>query len=361
LIDPTGAIGQQEDNDQRTSDDEGTTGRRKRKSSITPEIETIRMPPSLTLSKIRNIKQQALLACIDCNIEVSTVALACVYFERLTLDCRVDKSNRRLTFAACLLIAIKINEANVALVNEQPTKTTKKGVGVLKSWIQTKKDGDVFASLLEFFTHEWALSLKTLFAAEFGVFAALGFKLHSTPSQVAFHFKRLMKTLEWSSRNYLGKAMYEQWQVCLLEEAIREDEKEQRHEKRQQRREEKLLKLQHDFQMMEEVPSNNHHQSIYSQVANDDLIDFRRTEAIQDTPATTPPKKKPGINIFNRIGLRKSTNNLHSLLSPQRQNRQIGEDEINVSEPIGTSRVSQINRSTSTPDFKNIRSAIEKV
>ncbi len=72
--------------------------------------ETIRMPPSLTLSKIRSLKQQALAAAVRAKLEISTVALAIVYFERLCLDCRVDKSNRRLSFAACLLLAIKINE-----------------------------------------------------------------------------------------------------------------------------------------------------------------------------------------------------------------------------------------------------------
>lgn len=101
MIDPTEP--HQDEIDHRSSEDEGISGRRIRKSSHT-DIDTTRMPPSLTLSKIRKIKRQALIACIDCNIEVSTVALACVYFERLALDCRVDKSNRRLTLAACLLI-----------------------------------------------------------------------------------------------------------------------------------------------------------------------------------------------------------------------------------------------------------------
>ena len=72
--------------------------------------ETIRMPPSLTLSKIRSLKQQALAAAVRAKLEISTVALAIIYFERLCLDCRVDKSNRRLSFSACLLLAIKINE-----------------------------------------------------------------------------------------------------------------------------------------------------------------------------------------------------------------------------------------------------------
>ena len=350
LIDPTESIAQQEENDQRTSDDEGNT--RHRKSSMA-EIETIRMPPSLTLSKIRNIKQQALLACIDCNIEISTVALACVYFERLALDCRVDKSNRRLTFAACLLIAIKINEANIAIVNEQSNKTSKKGIGVIKSWIKTNKDDEVFASLLEFFTHEWSLSLKTLFAAEFGVFAALNFKLHSTPSQVAFHFKRLMKTLEWSSRDYLGKEMYEQWQDCLVEEKIRKDEKEHRIKERQQRKEEKLIKLQHELQLREEVKSNKHHQSIHKQVETDDPDDLL-SETLQEPKELsipTPTKKKTGLSIFNRIGLRKSTNNLSNLVTPQRTQND-GDDIMKESLDSATlTKELQVIRSNSSPNL----------
>lgn len=54
----------------------------------TDRVDTIRMPPSLTLSKIRSLKSQALYACIRFKIEISTLALACVYFERLCLDCR---------------------------------------------------------------------------------------------------------------------------------------------------------------------------------------------------------------------------------------------------------------------------------
>ena len=190
----------------------------------------IRMPPSLTLSKIRSVKQQALRFCVmKANLEVSTVALACVYFERLCLACRVDKSNRRSTFASCLLLAAKFNEANVALVhdnnyhqndiisksikNTNDDKQQQQPTMSLKSWIKPNtKHTTIFASLLEFFTHEWSLPLKTLFAAEWGVFAALGFSLHATPSQISFHYRRLMKSLEWGPLTYLGSTMYNQWQ-----------------------------------------------------------------------------------------------------------------------------------------------------
>ena len=164
LVDPT-EVKMDEDIDDRETDE----GRRRKRVNSTAEYESIRMPPSLTLSKIRSIKQAALLACVRAKLEVSTVALACVYFERLALDCRVDKSNRRLTFAACLLIALKINESNVKIVHEESNKETKRGD--LKSWIRPRKDNDFFSSLFTFFTHEWNLQLKMIFAAEWGVFA----------------------------------------------------------------------------------------------------------------------------------------------------------------------------------------------
>lgn len=131
------------------------------------------MPPSLTLSKIRSLKQEALMAAVSFKMEVSTVALACIYFERLCLDTRVDKSNRRLTFAACLLLAAKINENNVRVDiqsyggNEDEGKISRV-ISVIKP---SKASRSMFASLLEFFAHDWSLSLKTLFAAEWGVFA----------------------------------------------------------------------------------------------------------------------------------------------------------------------------------------------
>lgn len=141
-------------------------------SSTVDAMDTIRMPPSLTLSKIRGVKEQALVAAVNANMEVSTVALACVYFERLCLDTRVDKSNRRLSFAACLLLAAKINEKNVRLdIQTLEDEEEGKFVAGLHSLVRpTKASSSMFASLLEFFAHDWSLSLKTVFAAEWGVF-----------------------------------------------------------------------------------------------------------------------------------------------------------------------------------------------
>lgn len=212
---------------------QGPPTHRKRMSSVSTlsnvgatEEMIIRMPPSLTLSKIRSLKQQALMAALKAKLEISTVALAIVYFERLCLvsdcmplyscvskhheitdllwllqDCRIDKSNRRLSFAACLLLAIKINESHVSVAltdeNDDISKTPHSGTTnrIQSLYRSTKKSNNMFAILLEFFTQEWEISLKHLMSAEWGVFAALQFRLHAKPSQVAFHFKRLLKSL----------------------------------------------------------------------------------------------------------------------------------------------------------------------
>jgi len=117
LMDPT-----EEHDDQsyeRRRNRQGSVGSFASISDEGPQEKVIRMPPSLTLSKIRSLKRQALLAAVKAKLQIGTVALACVYFERLCLDCRVDKSNRRLTFASCLLLASKLNEPNVSLVTCQ--------------------------------------------------------------------------------------------------------------------------------------------------------------------------------------------------------------------------------------------------
>jgi hypothetical protein len=239
---------------------------RRRQSSVTSaesvgesttglkEIPTLRIPPSLTLSKIRSVKEQALKAAVMSNLEIGTVALACVYFERLCLDCRVDKSNRRLTFAACLLLAAKLNEPNVGLVittasddNDKNEKTdfSSKLVSLVKP---NKRSNNMFASLLEFFTQEWSLSIKNLLDAEWGVFAALRFSLHATPLQVAFHFRRLLKSLALSPREYLGEVMWEQWQEALEIEEQRNRERERRLGVKRKRKEERLRDLQMELE-----------------------------------------------------------------------------------------------------------------
>jgi Rad3-related DNA helicase len=74
---------------------------------------------------------------------------------------------------------------------------------------------------------------------------ALGFSLKAKPSEVAFHFKRLLRVLEWDPRSYLGsEIMYRQWQESLAEEFRQNERRNARHERRMKKSEQQLLKLQ---------------------------------------------------------------------------------------------------------------------
>lgn len=294
LIDPAENTVEIEKGEGISEDDGNKWDGRRRKNSVAVEYENIRMPPSLTLSKIRSVKQAALLACVRAKIEVSTVALACVYFERLTLDCRVDKSNRRLTFAACLLIAIKFNsESNVKLVHEKSDKESKKGV--LKSLIKPRKDSSFWEPLFLFFTHDWELSLKKVFDIEWAIFAYLDFKLHASPSEVSFHFKRLMKNLGWNPLDYLDKEMYTYWQESLENEVMQKQEKEARRKRRQRQQERKILKLQRELQEKEAAEFVNLKRQ------RSPLPENISTQFREDRAVSPKSKKKPGIGIFSRL------------------------------------------------------------
>lgn len=354
LSDPTEFPGKDGLQRQKSDDDAGEI--RRRKGSTSAEVDTIRMPPSLTLSKIRRLKQQALIACVRAKMEVSTVALACVYFERLALDCRVDKSNRRLVFAVCLLLAAKMNERNSHIVHAQTREVsgqreeTKKSK-ILPSFIKPTEAGkNQFASLLDFFAHDWGISLKSLFAAEFGVFAALGFNLQAEPSHVAFHFKRFMKTLEWNSVAYLGQEQYNQWQRSIDDEEVRRDAHLHRKHVRRDHEERKLLDLQRDYSLVGNVavPSN--------------------------TPATGKPMRGRGALRRPSAGTMKSFLPTLRRVGGTSKNTEASTGAVPVSASVehldklahtshdavgipGTSKASSMRRSRSTPSMRNLEAS----
>lgn len=287
--------------------------RRPRQGSISSPVdvkETVRMPPSLTLSKIRSIKQQALNFAVKARLEISTVALACVYFERLCLDCRVDKSNRRLCFASCLLLAAKINEANIGLVMRNQEEDDSEMLGMQSLIRPTQKSNTIFASLLEFMTQDWSLSLKQIFSAEWGVFAALGFELHATPSQISFHFRRLMKVLEWRTHAYLGSEMYHQWQDCLITEETRRGERQQRRDSRRARKERKLINIELKLKQENEktklrAHSDDWHDTI--SIENDvDRHAERDQENALDSSGIGEKRKGTAMKLLNRLSMKRA-------------------------------------------------------
>ena len=164
------------------------------------------MPSSLSLSKIRNLKTEALNGCCknwkaeslhgyndegkEDSCEVVTVAYACIYFERLCLQRIVTKANRRLSMATCLILAYKFNEP-LHIGGRDPR----------------------MKRLLDFIDEEWSISPDQVHEAEFGLLVRLKFRLHCNPEHVAYHFQRLVKTgLHQSVREYLhDDAMFHDW------------------------------------------------------------------------------------------------------------------------------------------------------
>lgn len=141
------------------------------------------LPPSLTLSKIRNLKRSALLNCLQVGMEVSTVAIAVISMERLIMKGLVTKTNRRLSMAVCLLLAFKLNESLTGTFSND------------------------LARLLDFIDQEWHVSRKELFEAEFGAYVHLNFSLHVPAAHLFVVYNRLLRLVNMSSAAYLGEDM----------------------------------------------------------------------------------------------------------------------------------------------------------
>ncbi|KAJ1122602.1 hypothetical protein NDU88_001087 [Pleurodeles waltl] len=63
----------------------------------------------LTLSKIRSLKREMQNIAEECGLEPVTVAMSYVYFEKLVLQGKLNKQNRKLCAGACVLLAAKIS------------------------------------------------------------------------------------------------------------------------------------------------------------------------------------------------------------------------------------------------------------
>ncbi|KNE69591.1 hypothetical protein AMAG_14147 [Allomyces macrogynus ATCC 38327] len=137
--------------------------------------------PSLTLSQIRNLKRRLIKVAQICDLEISSVAKAFVYFEKLVLKRIVQKPNRRLIGAICLLLATKVNEPK----------------------------GFKFGPLLDTLAKELGVSAKAIREREFQTFAQLEFNLYLPPSEFIPHFERIFATLEYNDvQEYLGETQF---------------------------------------------------------------------------------------------------------------------------------------------------------
>uniref|UniRef100_A0A8C5AVL9 Cdk5 and Abl enzyme substrate 1 n=1 Tax=Gadus morhua TaxID=8049 RepID=A0A8C5AVL9_GADMO len=122
----------------------------------------------LTLSKIRSLKREIRkLAQDECGYGEPTVAMAFVYFEKLVLQGKLNKQNRKLCAGACLLLAAKIG-------------------GDLKK--------HEVKHLIDKLEEKFRVNRRELIAFEFPVLVALEFNLHLPEHEVMPHFRRLVQT-----------------------------------------------------------------------------------------------------------------------------------------------------------------------
>ncbi|CEP10152.1 hypothetical protein [Parasitella parasitica] len=143
-----------------------------------PEISS-----EITLSKIRAIKLHLLEIGKQVDLEVSSVAHAYVFFEKLVIKNIVTKKNRKLIAACCLFLATKVNEAK----------------------------GTWFGPLLDAMDDELDVDAEEIHEHEFAVFADLEFNLYVPRREFMPHFERIFNHLEYKSiQDYLGhSAFYE--------------------------------------------------------------------------------------------------------------------------------------------------------
>lgn len=139
---------------------------------------------SMTLSKIRNLKDALLKASLEVNLELATVAIAYALLEKLFIAGHVVKTNRRLVGACCLLLAVKSFDCREPDIHRLLASL---------SAIFTIPEGDIVKS-------------------EFSVFASLAFTIHLPQLEYLPHFERLFSALEYSNfQEYLGERMYSLW------------------------------------------------------------------------------------------------------------------------------------------------------
>uniref|UniRef100_A0A2R9CFI3 Cyclin N-terminal domain-containing protein n=1 Tax=Pan paniscus TaxID=9597 RepID=A0A2R9CFI3_PANPA len=118
----------------------------------------------LTLSKIRSLKREMRSLSEECSLEPVTVAMAYVYFEKLVLQGKLSKQNRKLCAGACVLLAAKIS-----------SDLRKSGV----------------KQLIDKLEERFRFNRRDLIGFEFTVLVALELALYLPENQVLPHYRRL--------------------------------------------------------------------------------------------------------------------------------------------------------------------------
>ncbi|CAB1326439.1 unnamed protein product [Coregonus sp. 'balchen'] len=133
-----------------------------------PCLHHLLPPASLPPPSIPSLKREIRkLAQEECGYEEPTVAMAFVYFEKLVLQGKLNKQNRKLCAGACVLLAAKIG-------------------GDLKKH-EVKQ-------LIDKLEERFRVNRRELIAFEFPVLVALEFNLYLPEHEVMPHYRRLVQT-----------------------------------------------------------------------------------------------------------------------------------------------------------------------
>jgi hypothetical protein len=132
---------------------------------------------TVTLSKLRNLKKDLFAIAMEHKAcDVSTVAMAWVYFEHLVFRKNlVHKGNRKQLAGTCLVLAYKFNEPE-SIEHDDARDSLK-----------------TLASLIRKLDRKDPLDFEDITAGELEVFAELDFTLHLAPAQVYPHINEAMQ------------------------------------------------------------------------------------------------------------------------------------------------------------------------
>uniref|UniRef100_A0A1A7YPR6 Cdk5 and Abl enzyme substrate 2a n=1 Tax=Iconisemion striatum TaxID=60296 RepID=A0A1A7YPR6_9TELE len=120
----------------------------------------------LTLSKIRSLKREMRAVSEECSLQPVAIAMAFVYFEKLVLQGRLNKQNRKLVAAACVLLAAKISS------------------DLRKPEVK---------QLIDKLEERFRINRRELIPLEFSVLVALEMGLYLPESKVMPHYRRLVQ------------------------------------------------------------------------------------------------------------------------------------------------------------------------
>ncbi|KAJ3368967.1 hypothetical protein GGF31_005927 [Allomyces arbusculus] len=132
---------------------------------------------SVAWTHVRSVHRRLREVGMGMGVEVATLVLAMVAFDRLVLHGIVLKANRRLVAAICLLLAVKVNE----------------------------RKEFAYGPLVDALAKTFDLHRSAIYTHEFTVFAALQFHLHAPMDVFWPYFDKVFAATEYASvAEYIG-------------------------------------------------------------------------------------------------------------------------------------------------------------